>query len=185
MPQPLPPNPYQPGSTYFNAYNICAHFEGLAAVLTLESLTLAPLVCARLLGFMIIHAPSASGRDNITQEIISCCNGEKFRDLAKYYVDHFLRCCEYQLAYLYCHALHHESTVRASKGHTHVPSHHPSRPSFDNIQQMLGYLIQESPTDYSTAKLQVSAAAVILSVLQLFSSVPCSRWLLVSYHRPL
>jgi hypothetical protein len=62
---------------------------------TNEPLTLVPLVCAQLLGYMVLHAPSPSGRNNIAQEIVSCGNDVKFCHLAKYYVDHFLRCCEY------------------------------------------------------------------------------------------
>ena len=43
-----------------------------------------------------------------------------------------------------------------SKGPTPAPSLHPSRPSFDDMQEMLGYLLYEAPQDHRTAKSKVS-----------------------------
>ena len=52
------------------------------------------LVCARLLGYMIMHAPIHEGRDNISNEISSCHNFQEMVIAACKYIDHFVRCCE-------------------------------------------------------------------------------------------
>jgi len=46
--------------------------------------------------------------------------------------------------------------VRSTKGPTPSPSNHPSRPSFDNVQDTFRYLIEEAPADHRTAKDLVS-----------------------------
>jgi hypothetical protein len=88
------PNPYQPGSAHL--MNTTYAFTSKVRLRLRSQAT--TLVSARLLGYMVIHAPSRSGRDNITQEITSCGDVGKLDDLAKYYIDHLLHCCEY-LAY--------------------------------------------------------------------------------------
>ena len=49
----------------------------------------------------------------------------------------------------------------AAKGPMPSPSRHPSRPSFDNMQEMLGYLLYEAPQDHRTSKLKVSLASIV------------------------
>lgn len=48
-------------------------------------------------------------------------------------------------------------TVRSRKGRTPTPSSHPSRPSFETIQDMVGSMIIEAPQDHCKAKSNVSA----------------------------
>ena len=41
--------------------------------------------------------------------------------------------------------------VRSAKGHTPAPSHHPSRPSWGDTQEMVKYLLRDAPLNHSTA----------------------------------
>jgi len=76
---------------------------------------------------------------DVANEINSCNNDEeKLHKLAEFYVAHFLR------------------IFKQNKGHTPVPSGHVSRPSFDQMQETLTYLLEEPPKDYTDAKNGVS-----------------------------
>lgn len=94
MPQPLLPNPYTAGSQTYQAYDTCLAFQDANVKAPWKS---GPpsLVCARLLGYMIIYSPTDQGRTNIANEINSC-NGvlDQLHHLAKFYVDRYLRSCE-------------------------------------------------------------------------------------------
>lgn len=93
--QPLPANPYSPGSLYSDAYIACVQMEAWAIGHHAQALSgPSVLVCARLLGYMIIHAPTHAGRDNISSEITSCRNYQEKCTVACTYIDHFVRCCE-------------------------------------------------------------------------------------------
>jgi hypothetical protein len=97
MPSPLPPNPYAVETPMHTAYSTCLALQAQAPHLQVPwAATPTPLVCARLLGYMIIHSPTAQGRTNICNEINSC-NGDRdlFHNLAKFYVDRYLRSCKY------------------------------------------------------------------------------------------
>jgi len=73
---------------------MCISFEKRVARPTYQPPAPAPLVCARLLGYMMVHAPIASGRENIANEILACINDTALANLAKFYINHFLRCCK-------------------------------------------------------------------------------------------
>jgi hypothetical protein len=91
MPEPLPNNPYAAGTPTHQAYETCRALEvGPAPANWYGPPT---VVCGRLLGYIIIHAPTEEGRTNITNEINSCENNMSLHKLAKFYVDHFLRPC--------------------------------------------------------------------------------------------
>jgi hypothetical protein len=47
-------------------------------------------------------------------------------------------------------------SVRSAKGPTPDPSHHPSRPSFDDQRDENVFIIEDAPQDHRTAKIQVS-----------------------------
>jgi len=97
MPQPLPANPYNintnPGE--HDAYATCVAYEARAiAGLHPVPSGVTSLVCARLLGYMMLCAPTDTGRENISNEVKSCANTEQLADMAKLYIKTFLRCCE-------------------------------------------------------------------------------------------
>ncbi|THH03489.1 hypothetical protein EW146_g10433 [Bondarzewia mesenterica] len=122
----LPPNNYAPGP-WREAYDICLRFERNAGDSQPKR-----LMCARFLGYMVLEAPAVRGRDNFSNEIKSCANEEALKKLAMLYINHFV-------------------AVRAAKG-TPTPSTHPSRPSFDNSEKTLKYLLEEAPQNHTTAK---------------------------------
>jgi len=133
MPQPLPNNPFPAGTPAHQAYTTCQTME---AGFPLVNWSGPPTsVCARLLGYLTIHAPTVSGRTDVTNEI-NCCNNdeEKLHTLAQFYINHFLR------------------VFRQNKGRTPVPSGHVSRPSFDDMQATLMYLLVEPPKNYTDSK---------------------------------
>lgn len=51
--------------------------------------------------------------------------------------------------------------VRKNKGRTPVPSGHVSRPSFDDMQETLMYLLVEPPKNYTDAKNGVRPVSLI------------------------
>lgn len=171
MPQPLPANPFNTNThpDEHTAYRTCLHREAAAiaaAVIHPVQSGVSPLICARLLGYMIIHAPTDLGRRNISSEITSCRNKEEFFDLAKLYIQHFLRCCKYLLldssnSWWTCSSSF-KSTVKAAKGRTPIPSNHPSRPSFDNVSDTFIHMLLEAPQDHQSAKALVSSTHLIM-----------------------
>ncbi|KAG1744970.1 uncharacterized protein EDB91DRAFT_1121874, partial [Suillus paluster] len=65
-------------------YKRCLDLEAQACMLE------PALTHARLLGFMLIYAPSAPGRDNIVSEIIGCKDVDALSGLGLSYFNHFL-----------------------------------------------------------------------------------------------
>ena len=95
MPQPLPLNPYAVGSFHSDAYVSCVNMEAYALGLPPQDRGPSVLVCARFLGYMILHAPPGQGRNNISTEIASCNNNfTRLCEVACKYIDHFVRWCE-------------------------------------------------------------------------------------------
>ena len=63
--------------------------------LMLFSRTQSPLICVRILGWLIYYAPTDTGRSNIAREVEACGKDyQKVMELGAYYNDHLLRCCE-------------------------------------------------------------------------------------------
>lgn len=97
MPQPLPPNPYDINTQFceHNAYATCLTYEADAlaglhpAAQGLQSVTL-----ARVLGYLILYAPTELGRTNVSSEVTSCTTTENLADLAKLYATFFIRYCK-------------------------------------------------------------------------------------------
>jgi hypothetical protein len=98
MPVALPCNPFLVGTTPHKAYDICLRFE--RRVLSLRQPS-PQLVCARILGYMLIHAPVVTGRDYLAQEIIDCADDDTLGKLGKFYDNNLIRLCEYLLRLLY------------------------------------------------------------------------------------
>ncbi|OBZ65789.1 hypothetical protein A0H81_14339 [Grifola frondosa] len=126
---PVLPDPYAQGPvTWRTAYNRCLRYEANAG--GDEN----ALVRARVLGRMILEAPNDRCRDNLSREIIHTKNHREFNRIADLYVNHFLGCF-----------------LRA-RCRTPTPSLRPSRPSFDNVPELLKFLLEEAPKDHATAK---------------------------------
>ncbi|KIY49502.1 hypothetical protein FISHEDRAFT_41664 [Fistulina hepatica ATCC 64428] len=141
MAQPLPrPNSFNAGSelVLHSAYNLCLDLESkvldnLAIVPQVGQLT--PLVCARLLGRMLLEAPTDEGRKNVAAEIVRC-NGDDvlLQELANLYKDHLLRC------------------FYKGNGRTPASTLHPSALSFDLKKQKISALLALTPSSHKAAK---------------------------------
>ena len=98
--QPLLPNPYHQLDqvNYHEAYNHCLQCEAEAGT------GVTRLMFARCLGYLILEAPTSTGRDMISDEILECNgNRDDMEALARLYINHLLRLCEsialYSFAY--------------------------------------------------------------------------------------
>jgi len=94
MPEQLPRNPplFPTETIQRKAYDRCLDFESRASD---SASRLSPLVCARILGYMIIHAPVKTGRVWISEQIMKCGDDEALERLGEFFCDHFIRVCEY------------------------------------------------------------------------------------------
>ncbi|KAG8964631.1 hypothetical protein FRC05_003744 [Tulasnella sp. 425] len=68
QPQPLPENRYPPDSPHFRAYERCLALEGSAENASFNS-SFSPQICGRILGYMMLEAPTSVGCDNVQREI--------------------------------------------------------------------------------------------------------------------
>lgn len=103
MPTPLPLTLPIANATqlWTSAYATCLAYEN-AAVGMVAPDHWTDIIAARVLGYLVIHAPIDSGRDNICREINDCHhNHQKLNLLATLYRDCFVRCCEFL-----CHQKH-------------------------------------------------------------------------------
>jgi hypothetical protein len=95
----LPPMPtiFNASPTVVGGYTLCQRLEKdiLENRSTVSSTSLSPLVCVRILGWLIIHSPTDIGRINVAKEVISCNSSQSIIELGVYYNDHFIRCCEW------------------------------------------------------------------------------------------
>lgn len=97
---PLPANEFDSKTSQFSAYARCESLEERAHNLKRDGLP--PLVCARILGYMLLHAPTDEGRDKVVTEIMSYAGDSDLMDLAQSYSNNFIRCCECPfLAYIF------------------------------------------------------------------------------------
>ncbi|KAG9009171.1 hypothetical protein FRB93_005667 [Tulasnella sp. JGI-2019a] len=89
---------------------------------------------SRLLGYLLIHAPTDAGRTNVQTEIELCTTDGQLKDLAQLYIDHFIR------------------IFKSTQGRTPTTSSRPSRSSFDVRQQETLKLLREAPKNHIAVK---------------------------------
>lgn len=94
-PQPLPPNPYNTGqqAVLHAAYKRCVILQNSHSEVV-QCGRLSVLICARLLGYMILEAPTDEGRTEFVSEIVRCVNDVDLQKLAEVYKNHLLRLCK-------------------------------------------------------------------------------------------
>ncbi|KAK2461245.1 hypothetical protein APHAL10511_006772 [Amanita phalloides] len=113
-----------------SAYNVCLAFEK-------EANTEQSRLHARILGYLIIHAPSSTALAEIVKVIHSCAQDHKtLSGLGESFLIWFIR------------------PFKKNKGRTPTPSDHPSRPSFDKVKADLKAMIKGAPKDHKEAKKQ-------------------------------
>jgi hypothetical protein len=85
----LPPNPYgHENEAWQRAYDVCLGLEARSQN------TQSQLIRARFLGYMILEAPTTSGRDNVCRELTACANDQQLEEMGDLYISHLLRCCK-------------------------------------------------------------------------------------------
>ena len=142
-------------------------------------------IWARLLGFLILEAPTVNSRFHIAQEILQCnSDGEQMDLLAQFYMDHLLRLCEHLLCsppspWLTFLSLSPHLLLVRSK--TPAPSHHPSRPSFEEHSAFFATAIEPAPKDHRSAKRAVGvlflrALPALNEWLRLYTVMVIAAW---------
>ncbi|EGN98521.1 hypothetical protein SERLA73DRAFT_74721 [Serpula lacrymans var. lacrymans S7.3] len=140
MPQPLQHNPFDivTQTQYHNVYAACLAFEAAATTGTppIQVGGIDTLVLARVLGYILIHAPNDTTLTNLSNEIADAyaMGLEALADLGLHYINVFIRC------------------FKRANGRTPAPSEHPSRPSFDDTRDFMMHISQQSPKDHQTVK---------------------------------
>ncbi|PBK92936.1 hypothetical protein ARMGADRAFT_1165250 [Armillaria gallica] len=91
-PAPLPANaPENFSPQQHTAYAVAQAVESLSPV-TVSTRSMSPQVAGRLLGYMLLEAPTAEGRDNVTFEIASCSGDEtRLKQLAQLYAKVYIQ----------------------------------------------------------------------------------------------
>ncbi|KAF9490002.1 hypothetical protein BDN71DRAFT_1455270 [Pleurotus eryngii] len=120
-----------PTPNALSAYNICFNFEQSAST----QINNKHLIAARVLGYLMLHAPSHHALAEVVKTILSCCqSNQTLYALGEAFIVQFIR------------------PFKKYKRQTPDSSLHPSRPSFDRETAALKASIQEAPRDHSTAK---------------------------------
>ncbi|KAF8810920.1 hypothetical protein BYT27DRAFT_7185242 [Phlegmacium glaucopus] len=92
------------------------------------------LIYARILGYLLLHRPSAQARLAVALEIVSCNGETALLANGKIYYDLYLR------------------AFKMAKGPILTPSQHISRPSFDTRKSMVMEMLVEAPQNHREAK---------------------------------
>lgn len=110
-----------------NAYDRCIMLETHTPNLNSKPPT---LVCARLLGYLLIHALVDKGRDSVADDILNCRCNEDLIELADFFITHLFRCCEYPLKLMHTRSrvIIHDLDISdfQSRPQKTVPQHHPT-----------------------------------------------------------
>lgn len=114
-----------------HAYNVCRDFEERATV----SNNVRDIMHVRILGYLVLHSPSATARREVVKDILSC--DDDYATLAALGLSFLNHCIR---------------LFRKYKGKTPSPSFHPCRPSFDETKEAMSAEIEEAPRNHATAK---------------------------------
>ena len=155
----LRPNPFDKTHDFVPncAYNRCLDLEDRRTAVN-KSGTLEVLVCARFLGYMLIEAPSATGRIEFATNVVRCVNYEAIQDLANMYKNHFIRCCtsrQWSIAHPNASSDHVCCLVRSNKGRTPIITHISTAPSFVAVKEANKSLLVETPKSHEDSKAKV------------------------------
>lgn len=151
------PNPYPPG-TLHDAYERCLQLElNFFGAQDSGSDVAAPLLSARVLGYLLQEISNNTGQDSLANEIVGCSDDEALRWVAHIYIDCFILACESPFSF-------HDDLMMAEcilflpvkRGYnsrtTPAPSEHPSRESFDDQREFYSNILEEARLDHHTAK---------------------------------
>lgn len=124
MPIALPSaNPYMETTQFIIrcAYDRCLDLEKRHAEVPKHG-RLDVLVCARMLGYVLLEAPTEEGRMEFASEVIRCSHdGDKeLQSLAELYKDHLLRVCKSPTYKRVCSALPTSNSLQPQGTHSHL-----------------------------------------------------------------
>lgn len=120
----------------------------------------APIVYARVLGYLLLYPPSDEARRCLTHELESCNSAddpsEAVFELGAVYVAYFIGICELLSYYRRLeNILSYFTSVKHTRGKSPAASFHPSRPSFDRVLDECIKDLQPAPRNHSNAKASV------------------------------
>lgn len=140
MPTPLPPNPF-PGNAFYVAYERCLALEAAAPDLRALHHCPPPIVCARILGYLLHLAPAGNGQGQVQREIVSAVDNVQLMELAGHYLSRFICTCKFR-------------PIRRSSGPMPEPSEHSSRSSLEDVCQYAKALtVEDGNLDHHSARL--------------------------------
>ncbi|KAF8058718.1 hypothetical protein FPV67DRAFT_1427977 [Lyophyllum atratum] len=133
--QPLPsiPSHFAPSSSFYEAYTKCLDYELSATNVLGNALEFTHLHAARLLGYLVLHAPTDNGRSNLCSDIISRLDKAALFEFAMQYNNHLIR------------------VFQRISGATPPPSPNPSRPCYV-LPEVLPHLLTD-PASYARSRL--------------------------------
>lgn len=169
LPPANSPEASQLGPNELSAYRVCLTFQHQA--------TAKALIHARILGYLILHAPTENARHEVVKTIHSC-NNDFFllSKLGQSFIDYYIRPCTFSFG-VAKYLGDNSDSVKKFKGRTPIPSDHPSRPSFDKDKKYLQETIREAPKSHVEAKDQVSRSCFICIGTNLLDSMfECRLW---------
>ena len=155
LPPQLPSQLLELSPDIRNAYPIILRFEESVRTCSDSKTRSTLLIYARILGYLLLYGPSDEARKTVAKEVMSCATRDALEDTGKLYFDHYIRACELVLFHI-GRPSKDNSTVKKVNGRTPDPSSHPSRHSFDDVQQLKGKTLEQPPRDHSVAKRRVS-----------------------------
>lgn len=158
---PLPKNPYSTPSEgrWHDAYDMCLKIEpALADPLEEDA------VHARLLGYLILEAPTPAGRDYISEEILNCeGNTAKLSELVKFFVSSVMPVCELYI-------------LSSFIGFNWIPVQKRHYKYESNPRKFLNLPVEATPQNYRYAKRAVNLKFVLLRMqTQMLFSKALSR----------
>jgi len=165
-----------PGDTR-NAYVLVKKAEALAESSSKQD----DLVCARVVGYLLLYPVNDTSRQTVTSEVLSInekCNDEvsqKVFSLGKMYMGHLIRPCMTSFQ-SFCIGSSTYFLVRKNKGRTPISTPHIS---FDKLRDLIKTtLVKPRPENYSQAKANVRVLALPIGFESLTSVIGSNpRWL--------
>ncbi|RDB27062.1 hypothetical protein Hypma_005162 [Hypsizygus marmoreus] len=135
-PQPLPsiPSNYAPATSLHDAYTRCLDYELAATNFPDNAFEITHLHAARLLGYLVLHAPTDNGRSNLCSEIIYCFDHAALFELGMQYNNRLIR------------------VFQRISDPTPPPSPSPSRPFYVHAE-VLPQLLTDPPSYTRSRKL--------------------------------
>jgi hypothetical protein len=120
------------------------------------------VLASRVVGFLfpslwnMRHSLGDTPVTRLATEVVSAQGDTEIYDLGRKYIDHLIRSCAFN-PLMSLGLVDTATIVRTTTVPLRPPSNHPSRPSMDQLEDMLTDAIQGSSTDHRSARTRVRA----------------------------